>query len=60
MRRHGFTPRARIHALTVTGSDPVFMLTGPIPATEQVLARGHLEVDDIGSGVGVCINDCLA
>jgi acetyl-CoA C-acetyltransferase len=47
MRRHGFTPRARIHALTVTGSDPVFMLTGPIPATEQVLAKGHLTVDDI-------------
>jgi acetyl-CoA C-acetyltransferase len=47
IRRHGFTPRARIHALAVTGSDPVFMLTGPIPATEQVLARGHLNVDDI-------------
>jgi len=47
VRRHGFTPRARIHALTVTGSDPVFMLTGPIPATEQALAKGHLGVDDI-------------
>jgi len=47
VRRHGFTPRARIHALAVTGSDPVFMLTGPIPATEQVLAKGHLVVDDI-------------
>jgi acetyl-CoA C-acetyltransferase len=47
VRRHGFTPRARIHALAVTGSDPVFMLTGPIPATEQVLAKGHLGVGDI-------------
>ncbi len=47
VRRHGFTPRARIHALTVTGADPVFMLTGPIPATEQVLARGNLALDDI-------------
>ncbi len=47
IERHGLTPRARIHALTVTGSDPVFMLTGPIPATEQALARGHLTVDDI-------------
>jgi acetyl-CoA C-acetyltransferase len=47
VERHGLTPRARIHALTVTGSDPVFMLTGPIPATEQALARGHLTVDDI-------------
>jgi acetyl-CoA C-acetyltransferase len=47
VRRHGFTPRARIHALAVTGSDPVYMLTGPIPATELALSRGHLSVDDI-------------
>ena len=47
VERGGFTPRARIHALTVTGSDPVFMLTGPIPATERALARAHLTVDDI-------------
>jgi acetyl-CoA C-acetyltransferase len=47
VERHGLTPRARIHALSVTGADPVFMLTGPIPATEQVLARGNLTVDDI-------------
>src|SRR6266568_4847047 len=45
--RHGITPLARIHALTVTGSDPVFMLTGPIPATEQVLAKAGLNVADI-------------
>jgi acetyl-CoA C-acetyltransferase len=47
VRRHGFTPRARIQALAVTGADPVFMLTGPIPATEQVLAKGNLAVGDI-------------
>jgi acetyl-CoA C-acetyltransferase len=47
VQRHGFTPRARIHALTVVGADPVFMLTGPIPATEQVLGRGKLTIDDI-------------
>jgi acetyl-CoA C-acetyltransferase len=47
VQRHGFTPRARIQALTVTGADPVFMLTGPIPATEQALARGNLTIDDI-------------
>jgi acetyl-CoA C-acetyltransferase len=47
VRRHGFTPRARIHTLAVVGADPVYMLTGPIPATEQVLAKGHLDVDDI-------------
>ena len=47
VRRHGFTPRARIHTLTVTGADPVYMLTGPMPATESALANGHLGVDDI-------------
>jgi acetyl-CoA C-acetyltransferase len=47
VKRHGLTPRARIHTLTVTGADPVFMLTGPIPATEMALARGKLGVDDI-------------
>jgi acetyl-CoA C-acetyltransferase len=45
--RYGLTPRARIHSLAVTGSDPVFMLTGPIPATEKALARGKLSIDDI-------------
>ena len=47
VRRHGFAPRARVHALAVTGADPVFMLTGPIPATERVLDKGHLTIDDI-------------
>jgi acetyl-CoA C-acetyltransferase len=47
VRRHGLTPRARIAALAVTGSDPVFMLTAPIPATEQVLAKAGLGVADI-------------
>jgi acetyl-CoA C-acetyltransferase len=47
VRRHGFTPRARIHSLAVTGSDPVYMLTGPIPATEAALTKGHLGVDEI-------------
>jgi acetyl-CoA C-acetyltransferase len=47
VRRHGFTPRARIHSLVVTGSDPVYMLTAPMPATEAALEKGHLGVDDI-------------
>jgi acetyl-CoA C-acetyltransferase len=45
--RHGLTPLARIHSLAVVGADPVIMLTGPIPATEQALARAGLGVDDI-------------
>jgi acetyl-CoA C-acetyltransferase len=47
VKRHGFTPRARVATMTVTGSDPVFMLTAPIPATEHALARADLTVDDI-------------
>jgi acetyl-CoA C-acetyltransferase len=47
VRRHGLTPRARVVALAVAGADPVFMLTGPIPATEQALARAGLKADDI-------------
>jgi acetyl-CoA acetyltransferase family protein len=47
VERHGLTPRARISALAVTGSDPVYMLTGVMPATEQVLARAGLSVADI-------------
>ena len=45
--RHGLTPRARIVATAVTGSDPTIMLTGPTPATRKVLARAGLTVDDI-------------
>jgi acetyl-CoA C-acetyltransferase len=47
VREHGLTPRARVKALAVTGADPVFMLTGPMPATEHVLAKAGLGVDDI-------------
>jgi acetyl-CoA C-acetyltransferase len=47
VRRHDLTPRARIRTLVVEGSDPVYMLTGPIPATEKALKRGGLSVDDI-------------
>ncbi len=44
---HGLTPRARIHHLSVRGDDPVWMLTGPIPATKHALERTGLTTDDI-------------
>ncbi len=47
VRTHGLTPLARIHALTVVGSDPIVMLDGPIAATERVLARAGLSIGDI-------------
>jgi acetyl-CoA acyltransferase len=34
--------------MTVVGSDPVLMLTGPIPATAAALERSGLTLDDIG------------
>lgn len=47
VRRHGLTPRARIHAMSVVGSDPVLMLTGPIPATRKILKRSGMLLADI-------------
>ncbi|QAY74649.1 thiolase family protein [Agromyces protaetiae] len=41
------TPRARFRAFSVTGSDPLYMLTGVIPATARVLERAGLTHDDI-------------
>ncbi len=43
----GLTPRARFHAFSLAGVDPIFMLTGPIPATEKVLERAGMAIDDI-------------
>ena len=43
----GLTPRARFRAFSVVGSDPLYMLTGVIPATEKALARAGLVHDDI-------------
>ena len=41
------TPRARFLSFAVTGSDPIFMLTGVIPATHRVLDRANLTIDDM-------------
>jgi len=45
--RMGLTPRARVHSFSVVGDDPIFMLTGIIPATQRVLARAGLSIEDI-------------
>jgi len=45
--RYGLEPMARVRAMTVVGSDPVIMLTGPIAATRKVLARAGMTVTDI-------------
>ncbi|MCL1600505.1 MAG: thiolase family protein [Actinomycetia bacterium] len=43
----GLKPRARFVSFSVVGTDPVSMLTGPIPATAKALAKAGLSIDDI-------------
>jgi len=46
-QRLGLTPRARFHSFAVVGDDPLFMLTGPIPATHKILERSGLAFGDL-------------
>jgi acetyl-CoA acetyltransferase family protein len=43
----GLTPRARIVATSLAGVDPTIMLTGPIPATQRVLKKAGMKLDQI-------------
>ncbi|MFI5953160.1 acetyl-CoA C-acyltransferase [Cryptosporangium sp. NPDC051539] len=43
----GLRPRARVVDSILVGNDPVMMLTGPIPATQKLLSRNKLALDDI-------------
>jgi acetyl-CoA C-acetyltransferase len=47
LKQHGLKPLARIHHMTVLGSDPVVMLETPIPATHRALERSGLRMQDI-------------
>jgi len=47
LAEHNLTPRARIHHLSVLGSDPIYMLSAPIPATKRALEKTGLTIDDI-------------
>ena len=47
LKQHGLTPIARIHALAVTGGDPVIMLEEPIPATKRALQRAGMSIGDM-------------
>ena len=46
-KTHGFTPRARIVAVALSGADPTIMLTGPMPAARKALAKAGLTMDQI-------------
>jgi len=43
----GLTPRARFVSFSLAGTDPITMLTGPIPATRKALAKAGLSIEDI-------------
>ena len=43
----GLTPLVRVHSTALAGSDPIIMLDAPVPATEKVMARSGLKIDDI-------------
>jgi acetyl-CoA C-acetyltransferase len=43
----GLTPRARVIATGVVGSEPTIMLTGPAPSAQKALAKAGLTIDDI-------------
>jgi acetyl-CoA C-acetyltransferase len=43
----GLTPRARVVDTCLVGVDPVLMLTGPIDATQRLLERNRLTIDEI-------------
>jgi acetyl-CoA acyltransferase len=47
-RELGLAPLVRYRAGAVVGSDPVLMLTGPIPATEEVLRKAGVSLGQIG------------
>lgn len=57
VQAHNLKPRARIHHISARGADPVFMLTGPIPATEYALKKTGLSIEDIDT---VEINEAFA
>jgi len=53
----GLRPRARFHAFSVVGADPLLMLTGPIPATQKVLRRAGLAIEDMDA---IEVNEAFA
>jgi acetyl-CoA acetyltransferase family protein len=53
----GLRPRARFHAFALGGVDPVIMLTAPIPATRNVLARAGMRLTDMDA---IEINEAFA
>ncbi|MFD1159878.1 acetyl-CoA C-acetyltransferase [Roseovarius aestuarii] len=46
-KKYGLKPRARIRQTCKIGTDPTIMLTGPVPATQKILADSGMKISDI-------------
>ncbi len=46
-KKYGLKPRARIRQTCKIGTDPTIMLTGPVPATQKILADSGMKIGDI-------------
>src|SRR4029077_20487608 len=46
-RALGLRPRARIVAQTVVGTDPYYLLDGPVHATARVIDKARMSISDI-------------
>ena len=46
-KKYGLKPRARIRQTCKIGTDPTIMLTGPVPATQKILADSGMQISDI-------------
>ncbi len=47
LKKYNLKPLAKIHEMTVVGSDPTMVLEGPIPATQKILEKTGLSIEDI-------------
>ncbi|MCR2811383.1 MULTISPECIES: thiolase family protein [unclassified Microbacterium] len=44
----GLTPLARVHSGVAVGADPAIVLSGPIAATQKLIARSGVALEDVG------------
>lgn len=47
LKKLGLAPKAKITGLALAGTDPVIMLDGPIAATEKLLQKAKLSIDQV-------------
>ncbi len=57
VKKYGLKPRAKVISMAVAGVDPTIMLTGPIPASRQALAKAGLGIGDMDT---IEINEAFA